>query len=624
MAAPIVQPYVGDVPQRTQTPAVFSSNVDSFLTYIPPMVDELNISTDFVNTKAIEVNADAINTATAADTALAAANFKGRWSDATGAATIPSSYNHNNADWQLLQDIADITLDEPSNAAPNWQQISFREFYDADFAYGKDARVIDLIDGRPYVSTVNANLNHVPSTDDGTFWIVDLAVLDWGKGRDYAVNEQCYSAVDRRIYSSQVTPNLNHEPSVDDGTYWLTEYGKVTTPTMLHPLNLDTAIQRYPLLSASTYQITGSDSPQEWAVWQIATDNLFTDIVYDSGLVAAGDHRVTEGLLELSVHYVRVAYKGVRTDVSAFSPAVQFTTTYALSDYFNMSTDTGNGATIDIINNIDLTLYDGHVWIADRDNVNSGRRYATVEGLKAQEALTNALPIVEAEGLQSYNTNGLTVGSLLNVNGVGDRISSYTFRNKQGLFDVVPYVGSTLTAERRIAHNLNAPCDFFFIKRMDNFDALWSYDWYKNDSLLTSQAHQLAGNSSTNTALYKGDSSTFGVQGLFDDTNVNYLAYCFAHNPLTGIYIGVYTGNGTTQKITTGFPVGLIMHILGTSFSITDINNAHPLIFTDLGETVEDTISSITFNEDGFTVKDGFNNNGGNYYYVAIADYNNF
>lgn len=49
-----------------------------------------------------------------------AANFKGRWSDATGAATVPSSYEHNGRIWLLLNDLADITAEEPSSSNTNY------------------------------------------------------------------------------------------------------------------------------------------------------------------------------------------------------------------------------------------------------------------------------------------------------------------------------------------------------------------------------------------------------------------------------------------------------------------------------------------------------------------------
>lgn len=53
------------------------------------------------------------------DTILAAMNFVGRWADQTGPATVPCSVHHADAIYILLEDVADITADEPGQTA-NW------------------------------------------------------------------------------------------------------------------------------------------------------------------------------------------------------------------------------------------------------------------------------------------------------------------------------------------------------------------------------------------------------------------------------------------------------------------------------------------------------------------------
>ena len=131
MTAPVIPEYTGSVPQRNQAPSTFSDNVDDFLTYIPPTITDINESVAFVNTKADETSSDADAAAASAasayenaTTAVSTANFKGRWSDATGAATIPGSYSNNGSTWQLLQNIPDITADEPIDGAANWQLVN--------------------------------------------------------------------------------------------------------------------------------------------------------------------------------------------------------------------------------------------------------------------------------------------------------------------------------------------------------------------------------------------------------------------------------------------------------------------------------------------------------------------
>lgn len=50
----------------------------------------------------------------------AAVNFKGRWSDLTGALNIPANVFHQGVYWTLLTNLADVTLSEPSAENTDW------------------------------------------------------------------------------------------------------------------------------------------------------------------------------------------------------------------------------------------------------------------------------------------------------------------------------------------------------------------------------------------------------------------------------------------------------------------------------------------------------------------------
>ena len=57
-----------------------------------------------------------------AEIVTSAANFKGQWSTLTGAFNVPASVFHNDQYWQLLNDLADVTLSEPGVSA-DWAKI---------------------------------------------------------------------------------------------------------------------------------------------------------------------------------------------------------------------------------------------------------------------------------------------------------------------------------------------------------------------------------------------------------------------------------------------------------------------------------------------------------------------
>lgn len=138
MTAPTIPLYSGTVPNRNQSANDFADNADNWLSYQSPLAADYNGLATYLDAIALQVNDNASNAAIselAAETSAsksessnlqsqANASFKGRWSDATGAATVPSSYSNNGQTWQLLQDIADITADEPVSGAVNWQVIN--------------------------------------------------------------------------------------------------------------------------------------------------------------------------------------------------------------------------------------------------------------------------------------------------------------------------------------------------------------------------------------------------------------------------------------------------------------------------------------------------------------------
>jgi len=64
----------------------------------------------------------AIDAEAQAEIVTSAANFKGQWSTLTGDLNVPTSVLHDNAYWQLLNNLADVTTSEPG-ASGDWAKI---------------------------------------------------------------------------------------------------------------------------------------------------------------------------------------------------------------------------------------------------------------------------------------------------------------------------------------------------------------------------------------------------------------------------------------------------------------------------------------------------------------------
>lgn len=139
---------LGTVPQRTQTPAEFATNADSFLGALPNFRTELNTFGAYVDSSGAEIEADkaaaqasataSANSASASegwaalslaykDLALGVANFKGNWSALTGALSVPASVYHNSLTWVLLSNLANVAASEPSNGS-TWAVASGESF----------------------------------------------------------------------------------------------------------------------------------------------------------------------------------------------------------------------------------------------------------------------------------------------------------------------------------------------------------------------------------------------------------------------------------------------------------------------------------------------------------------
>ena len=108
-------------PQRSD-PATFSTRADAFLGALPTFGDEANALAAEVNGYKTDAEAAEAAAIASAATAQSSANFKGDWSDQTGAADIPYSVYHGGNYWQLVSNLVDVTASEPGVTAA-WKVI---------------------------------------------------------------------------------------------------------------------------------------------------------------------------------------------------------------------------------------------------------------------------------------------------------------------------------------------------------------------------------------------------------------------------------------------------------------------------------------------------------------------
>jgi hypothetical protein len=112
----------------------------------------------------------------------------------------------------------------------------------------------------------------------------------------------------------------------------------------------------------------------------------------------------------------------------------------------------------------------GLVWLKDRLSASLGFHtiYDTEGGtgpnggrIFAGTAGTNARS-TQADGLQSFNSTGFTLGANTYENGSGKSFASWTFRKSPKFFDVVTFTGTAAT--QNIAHNLGSVPGMIIVK----------------------------------------------------------------------------------------------------------------------------------------------------------------
>lgn len=128
---PPIDTDVSDPPNRGQAQAVFSPKMDAFLAAFQPLKTEQNALAAWMESIANQTEGFA-NTAGSsasdadqyAQIAMSVANFKGEWSDQSGAAPIPYSVWHSGNVYALLSNLADVSSVEPGTDPAIWADLT--------------------------------------------------------------------------------------------------------------------------------------------------------------------------------------------------------------------------------------------------------------------------------------------------------------------------------------------------------------------------------------------------------------------------------------------------------------------------------------------------------------------
>jgi hypothetical protein len=305
-----------------------------------------------------------------------------------------------------------------------------------------------------------------------------------------------------------------------------------------------------------------------------------------------------------------------------------------VADVFSTDLYTGNASTQDIVNGLDLSTDGGMVWFARRNGAEEKNIFSTNAPNKYIRTTSTAGQGDITTGITAYNTDGFSLGGWNNVNGSGDTMVSWSWRQAPKWFDIVEYTGDN-TTPREIAHNLGSDVGMIVIKCLTTTD-----DWVvyhrgvdstnPEDYRLTlnanfareSGAGQWAGTAPTSTHF------TIGNAGNVNTNAKPYVAYVFAHNESL-IQCGSYTTNGsnTFGSVDLGWQPQFLMVKAATTSSDWFIFDAERgMSSSGNSDYLEANTTNATANDDsiyttstGFTDGPGYNLRQSNHTYIYMA-----
>jgi len=333
-----------------------------------------------------------------------------------------------------------------------------------------------------------------------------------------------------------------------------------------------------------------------------------------------------------------------------------YTTINKPSDYFNTVLYTGNESTNAITG---VGFQPDFCWIKNRDcsldGTDDHKLWDSVRG--ATNALISNSTAAEftQSGLDSFDSNGFTLGSHVGINRSGDACVAWNWLaggtassntdgsttssvsvNTTAGFSIVSYAGND-TADSTIGHGLGVKPDFIIFK-----DRTATGRWHTYHSVLGATGHmRLDSTSAFNTATsFMNDTEpTSSVINLGTSAHVNgvsqdHIAYCFAEKKGFSKF-GTYTGNGSADgpMVYTGFKPAFVIvkdYSQLSGWEMADnkrTSSGGNVIDKELrpnDNIAETTNNYIDFLSNGFKIRNNFGNwngSGATYIYMAFAEH---
>lgn len=230
-----------------------------------------------------------------------------------------------------------------------------------------------------------------------------------------------------------------------------------------------------------------------------------------------------------------------------------------VDDLFSTTLYDGTGASLSIVNGLDLSGEGGLIWTKTRTSATDHALMDTARGVAGTGGFLESNTTNAAEtgfgsdyGPTAYNNNGYTLGSSgspFNANGVS--YCSWTFRKQSKFFDIVTYTGNGSNgggSGRAIAHNLDCQPGMIIVKRTDNTGEWFTanlradgaqYEFCRLNANNSKISNDLIANVANSTHVIVDGTSNggggsfanlYGGAQAINASGATYVMYLFGHN----------------------------------------------------------------------------------------------
>ena len=314
-----------------------------------------------------------------------------------------------------------------------------------------------------------------------------------------------------------------------------------------------------------------------------------------------------------------------------------YTTIDDPSAYFQTAIYTGNGSTIDIVNDGNSDLQPDLLWFKSRSNATDHGIQDSVRGnsLALQSNTNGADGSVGTSQITAIGSDGFSLASGGDVNTNTRTYVCWQWKETADAgFDIVTYTGNG--SNRTISHSLSAVPHMMIVKNRDEAEE-WTVYHGANTAApatdylsLNSTAATADSNTRWNDTTPTSSVFTVGTSDVVNKNGVAYIAYLFSEKQGYSKF-GNYTGNANADGtfVYTGFKPAWVMvkkSSATNNWVIQDTKrNPHNMMTEFLMANVSDAESTglnFDFLSNGFKLRSnsGGSNSAATYIYMAFAE----